>query len=61
MLVYGRFQDENGVKYHVPALFGSKAPEKQIIRTARAIAREKHVRMVRVWGVYETERLLPCT
>ena len=58
MLVYGRFQDENGVKYHVPALYGSKDPEKAIIATARAIAHAKHVKMVRAWGVYENERQL---
>ena len=58
MLVYGRFIDEHGVKYHVPSMYGSKDPEKQVIETARAIAHEKHVRCVRVWGVYENERLL---
>jgi hypothetical protein len=58
MLIYGRFQDENGVKYHVPSITTNDHlnKEQQIVETARRIARKKGVRVVRIWAVYETER-----
>jgi len=58
MLVYGRFEDQDGVKYHIPVLFQPADPEREIVQAARRIAYSKGVCVVRVWGVYETEREL---
>jgi len=59
MLLHGRFEDENGVKYYVPARPNMQLPERQVVETAREMAAAKGVRVVRVWAVYETEEQLP--
>jgi hypothetical protein len=57
MLTHGQFEDEYGTRYHVPLRTDRElTPEREIIEAARRIARSKNLKVIRVWGWYETKR-----
>lgn len=56
MLLEGKWEDENGVRYTIPCLKTDRNGEKDLVARARANAHEKGVRVCRVWGVWIEER-----
>lgn len=56
-MIHGQFEDENGICYHVPLRTDRElSPEREIVEAARRIASSKNLRVIRVWGYYETKR-----
>ncbi len=61
MLISGKFEDNNGVIHKIPVYtIGTPGVtrEQQVIRSAHSIAWSRKVKVVRVWGVYQTQQLL---
>lgn len=58
-LLCGKWKDENGKMYHIPAMTIDRGDEQALIKTAREAAHRIEKKVRGVWATYEhSERIL---